>query len=650
MQKQFFLLAILWLAATACRVDSSQYEAVAEPVTVRMQADADLSTDFFAQPFPLETRRNGGHYDLSGFPNPGRSELISVLAEVIEPELQGYGTNAAVYFSFSGPLTFEAAVTDPATAMHGAAAALILNVDPDSPEYLEFSPVLSTFYRGESRFVPPNTLAVLPAPGFPLREDTLYAALVLHDHGLAGQDGPLVQAGALRRALDGTGPWGETFLPLVEALPLVDLEPSSVAAATVFRTMDITGPVFKARDWLYAEGPTAAVTFENEHVSLPGFPSIRGTFDAVRFQHGAAPFTERGQGAFQLNDSGVPMAAGIDRLRLRVFLPDGEPPADGWPVVIYAHGTGGSYDSGVYPEGYRLAEQGIALVSYDQPWHGTRHPDHADGESFCTNNCPMLYTFNLMNPVAARDGFRQSALDAVQLRMALRTLRFRFQGAGPEHHFDASRTYYMGHSQGSTSGPIFVAAEDDGIRAAVFSGPAAGLGLAMLYKTEPIDIPGLFGLVLGDHEGFDAFHPVLSLFQSFVKPADPMNYAVYLAHEPREGATRDLLITEGMLDEFTPPIQAEAFAVAARVQPVSPVYSEIPGMLWRGLAAVEAPFRGNLLNADGASWTGALLQFPDDGHFAIYGNPTAERAYVEFLADKVHALDTPALLDDYGER
>lgn len=643
MPKGFCILPLLFLAIAACGVGSE--EAVsASPVSVRMQVDADLAVDFFAQPFPLETRRGASHYDLRGFPNPFGSELISFLTEVIEPELQGYGTNAGIYFSFTGPLTFEDAVTDASASLRGEAAVLLVNIDADSPEYLQFTPVFSTFYRGESHFAPPNTLALLPVPGFPLREDTLYAAMVLRDYGMRGQNGVLTQPKALQQALAGTGHWGDTFAPLMEALPSTGMEAGQIAAATVFRTMDITSPVFKARDWLYAAGPTAAVEI---HDSEPYgvHRRLRGSFDTVRFQHGEAPFTERGSGAFRLGEDGVPLSAGVDRLRLAMILPAGEPPIEGWPVVVYAHGTGGTYLSGSNT-GYYLAEKGIALVSYDQPWHGTRHPGFED----CSGDCPMLYTFNLLNPPAARDGFRQSAMDAVQLLRGVQDLRFRIGGTGAEHHFDSERIYYMGHSQGSTSGPIFVAAEGAGIKAAVFSGPAAGLGLAMLYKTEPVPIPAMMGLVLGDNEGFDLFHPVLSLFQSFVEPADPMNYARYMASEPRHGAVRDILMTAGLLDEFTPAVQAEAFAVATGVQPVAPVFSPLLGMQWRGLPAMEAPFAGNLRTVDGAGWTGGLLQFPENGHFAISCNTTARASYAEFLAAKVQAGDEPAWLTNYGER
>ncbi len=630
------LLLLGIFLVTACQSSSTE-EAT---VTVRMEAGADLARDFFAQPFPLDTRRVDGHYDLRGFPNPADMQLIRTFVDIIEPALDGYGTNAAVYFSFTGDLRYEDAVTDPAASMRGKASVLLLDVDEDSPEYGSFVPVISRFERGEGRYLPRHTLALLPMPGFPLRENTRYAALVLRNHGLGAVEGSLVQAKALSDALADRGTWAETFAPLVEVLPRVDIARRDVVAATVFRTMGISSPIFKARDWLTENGPA------DYDVTWSGTREVEGTFETVVFQHGKAPYDEPGSGAFRLDENGTPRPAGTESLRFAMRLPSGTPPEDGWPLVIYAHGSGGDYRSGIYPEGYRLSDEGIALVGYDQPYHGTRHP-RFPGPQGCTGDCPLLYTFNILNLAAARDGFRQSALDAVQLMRTM--LTFRETVGGVEHFFNPDKVYYMGHSQGATNGPMFVAAEP-AVKAAVFSGPAGGLTMALLLKTEPLDIPGIFGIVLGDQQGMDLFHPFLNLFQTFVEPVDPLNFARYLGAETRDGQSRDILMTEGLRDAYTPPAQAEAFAIAAGVQPISPVYTTLLGMDLRGLSPMVPEVTGNLVNAAGAAWTGGLLQFPDNGHFSIYCNTTGERAYVGFLVSKVEQGDDPAVIVDFGVR
>lgn len=633
-------LGLLW---TACSNDDDGKKPRAKVIQVRMLADADLDADFFAQPFPLETRRVDGKYSLAGLPNPSSIEIIDFFKQELAKGLDGYGTNAAVYFQFTGDLAFEGSVTDAESSAQGKAAVLLVNIDPKSADYKKFTPVWSHFYRGNSRYLPLYTLAVLPKPGFSLRGDTLYAAVVLRDYGLAGKGGVLKPAPALSQALAGKGVWGETFQPLATALGELGIAPASVAAATVYRTIDVVSPLFKARDWLYAAGPTGDARID-AFLTYGTRKLIRGTFESVRFQHGISPFVDPGEGSFTLDSKGVPQAVANERLRFSLMLPAGSMPAAGWPIVIYAHGTGGDYESYTDDEGWELSAKGIAVVSYDQPYHGPRNPRIED----CTDTCPQLYTFNFLNPPAGRDGFRQSALDAVQLTRAMLDLEFQFNGAGSVHRLDASKVYYMGHSQGSTSGPLFVAAEKT-VKAAVFSGPAGGLTMAFIYKVEPIDIPAIAATVFGDPEAFDIFHPVLNVFQAYSEPADPINYARYVGQEPRDASTvRDVLATEGLIDGYTPPIQAEAFALALRVSFVKPVFQDLLGLKLAGLEQVHSGFEGNLTNIHGLTWTGGLMQFPDNGHFSIYCNLTALDTYVEFLRSK--AATGTARIENLGER
>lgn len=91
-------------------------------------------------------------------------------------------------------------------------------------------------------------------------------------------------------------------------------------------------------------------------------------------------------------------------------------PANGYPIVIYAHGTGGNYRSLVREQSgvaELLAGQCMAGIGVDQIFHGTR--PGAPTES--TTN-PEGYIqnafFNLGNPAAARTNARQSAIDVVQ--------------------------------------------------------------------------------------------------------------------------------------------------------------------------------------------------------------------------------------------
>ena len=76
----------------------------------------------------------------------------------------------------------------------------------------------------------------------------------------------------------------------------------------------------------------------------------------------------------------------------------------------------------------------------------------------------------------------------------------------------------------------------------------------------------------------------------------------------------------------------EALAGAMFVPPVEPVHAALEAHRLRGFEAVTPPVRGNV--ADGAA-TAGLLQFPDDGHFAVFNNEVAELQAFGFLESLV---------------
>ena len=88
-----------------------------------------------------------------------------------------------------------------------------------------------------------------------------------------------------------------------------------------------------------------------------------------------------------------------------------EAPTDGWPVVLYIHGTGGDVAFGHASTAGRLAAQGFAMVSMELPLHGAR----AEGRSFDIG----VSTFNFLNPSAGRANFRQGAIDILSFLDAI---------------------------------------------------------------------------------------------------------------------------------------------------------------------------------------------------------------------------------------
>src|SRR5690606_8339139 len=159
---------------------------------------------------------------------------------------------------------------------------------------------------------------------------------------------------------------------------------------------------------------------------------------------------------------------------------------EGYPLVLYAHGTGGDHRSFVRDgTAAQLARRGVAAMGVDQIHHNERNPTSTD---------PAILFFNFPNPDAARDNNRQSALDVVQQARLVPNLVIPNEGAHAELRmtdtirFDEDQVFFMGHSQGGLNGPIFLAI-DDGARAAALSAASGVLTPSLIHKLEPVPIP-----------------------------------------------------------------------------------------------------------------------------------------------------------------
>ncbi len=310
-------------------------------------------------------------------------------------------------------------------------------------------------------------------------------------------------------------------------------------------------------------------------------------------------------------------------------------PPDGYPIVLYAHGTGGNYRSmlGAGDEAESLGKRCIATIGIDQIFHGTR--PGADG-----GNVELLF-FNVNNPVAARANGPQSAIDVVQQgRLFTDThasVPATVSRTGAELKFDAKRMGFMGHSQGGLNGPMFLAVDDQAL-GGMLSGSGSMIEVALLEKTEPVNVSGLvksvfLGLSVPEYEELDSFHPALSLAQTMVDPTDPLNYVSFIATEPRPGfAPKSVMMTEGVNpdgggDSYAPPHGIEIQAVAMSLPPQNPIIHPIAELAWSDLQPVTIPPEGLSGNLAGGKVSGVLAQWPasqaSDGHYVIYDIPAA---------------------------
>ncbi len=612
--------ALLVCLAAACGDD---------PVTAYFAVPgSSTGDDFYALPFPNDLRRHAdGKLDLSEFPT--NSIIVDTVRQIAERDLDGFGLNAAMFARFSGELD-PATLPSPAVSMTAEASVYVVDIDPDSPAYGERSPVIVTFRPEGTQTIGANRLVVRPYPGFPLADLTTYALVITNRVGAAS--GGDVETDADWNALRGTG--GNDAIAAARTVyqPLFDWldEPGDddaddVVAAAVFTTQDAISIMPKIRKAVYSVAAPVARDLMNPS-NNPTFSVWTGAYDAPNLQTGTPAYITTG-GEIKTDANGDIIVQLSEPLRFAISIPSGAVPLTGFPICIYQHGTTGDWRSFIQDgTAERLAQEGIAVISTDQVLHGPR----GGGVD------PSIAFFNFNNPVAARDNPLQGAADAwSQMRLAI-DLTINDTALSRTVTFDDDRVYFYGHSQGGLTGPGFVAFEPL-VKGAVLSGTGGLFYLNVLDKVEPVNFPDLIATLVRD-EPVDEDNPTLALAQMSVERNDPVNYAQLMVRRLQvapDGTTmlapRNILQTEGFVDQYSPNRGLEAFATALGADiAMNPDAQDIEGITLRGRSTVALPIVDNYGTA-----TVVLAQFNQasgsDGHFVATDIALARTQVKKFL-------------------
>ena len=620
---------------------------------------------FFDQPWPSDLRRDTrGRVVFSGFPNPRGQPILDVYVESMAGVLDGFSPVAAGYLRFTGPLDRSSLPETPLDALASDSALALLDIDPASPERGERKLVSWSFRTSAGVYAPSNTLAFMPALGYPLRRSTRYALVVTDAVRARGE--PVERAAELD-ALLGTGSASAPLQAARTALSdaVSEIERAGVARdeivhLTVFTTNDPVASTETLRDFVVGSFPAPSVdptrlSLVESGASIDVFEGTYGP--SPDFQRGNLPFRDYGDGGeLSFDAAGTPVIEREFDLRFALAVPKAATcpePADGYPIVLYAHGTSGNYRTmlGRGQEAESLGERCIATMGTDQIFHGTRPGAGVDS--------PDLLFFNVVNPVAGRANAAQSTIDLVQQARLFTETHFAIpenvSARGAPIAFDGGKLAFMGHSQGGINGPLFLAV-DDQARGGMLSGSASLLSIALLEKTEPLDVPALvrttfLGLTADEADELDLFHPAISLAQTIVDPADPIHYVARIAREPRPGfGAKSLFMTEGVNpdgtgDSYAPPHGIEIQAVVAGLPPEAPLVHPIAELAWSALAPVDVPASGLSGNLGGGRASGALVQWrasdASDGHFVLYDIPGAMQQATLFVRN---------LMDEPGGR
>ena len=589
---------------------------------------------FFDLPYPSMVRTDAdGRPDLTGFPR--RRGLLAQAIDIVEHERAGFSVLSAVYFRFDGPID-ESLLPAPEASAAETSLVTLIDIDPTSPELGTRLPVAVTFYGDGTSIRASNTLVVRAIPGVQMRPGTHYAAVVRT--GLTNVDGRAIVPSPTFEALkqsEGDPRLVAEYGPLFDSLDAAGIPRAEVLVASDFVTNDPAHELDAMREAVEAvDLPT--VTGWGVDDLRTEYTSYRGTIDTLDFMGDAAPFANFGEGEIQFDADGKPIGGVMRPVHVNVSVPMGTPPPDGWPLVLYGHGSGGDDRThlGSNGEAIALAADGIAVIGFEAALHGDRTPVPVDAENLV-----------LTNAVAGREVLRQTTSDAMLL--------LRVAAAGgfdlPETavaggvHFDTRKLLYMGHSQGAQEGALLVAVEPD--LDAAFLSEAGGGGLITImdrnFGTQPVACAIALALGVPCSE-VNEDHPALACaIQPLLEPADPLAFA---RRYYRESITRtvplNLGMTEGTNDTYTPPRAIEALVASAGIPRVGPEVRDSLGFVLAGVPTIADPAQGNLSTPDG-NVTAGVYQWAGASHFAIYEVPAARDYFTRFLRTAV--TGTPVL-------
>lgn len=607
--------------------------------------------DFFRLPFPNDARVDAsGNLLMDDFPRPGPTllglDLVDLYADALVADFDGFSSVAPVTFRFSKQFEF-ASLGDGANIHY-------IDITPGAPEYGSDRGRSFGYTTGQGLYRCQHPLTMGNSPHEPLLPGHTYAAYLTSDIRSADAEPP-VQDADFAAMLAGSRPSGDAALanawdayaPFRAYLADQSIAAGDIAVAAVFTVQDSVGRALRLAQAVDAEpvpvlsdltlcdtGVPSPCDDGGSRVcgaADPDFHEIHGRFRVPMYQDGTTPFETPADGGGMAITGAFVKQSDADVCFALTIPKTATMPAGGWPVVVYGHGTGGSF-RGVVGSGVAralaTASSPAAVLAFDGVVHGERA-----GQS--TRDADSLM-FNVINPRAARDNNLQGAADVLQALRIPQAADLVVTGAGTIA-LDPAATYYFGHSQGSNVGAPAIAVTDL-TEAAVFSGAGAFLIEGLLNKKSPVDARTGLELLIGEELGRD--HPVMIIWQTYFDSIDPVNFVPLLLRSPPPGVpSKHVLQTWGSNDTYSPQSTLNMFGRGTGLSVAMPVIQDL------GTGTASRPVSLNRSAGDSQQRTGAQFQYvPDgyDGHFVATRNPSAIADWTAFFTSLI-ATGTPTV-------
>jgi len=663
------LVLVTCLVIAGCGDDEPDQNITASDAPVEIQGvqvrfELAAAQAFYDFPFPTDLRRksDGSGLDLSGYPRGGAFPFADLANGyvLLAAKRKGFSPSTVCYFRFHEPIRQSNLPGLPLEALEPDSPIFLVDVDPSSGEYGRRFPLQVRFYTEAKTYQPTNLLALTPLPGFVLRPNTKYAAVVMRS--LDDEDGnPLGSPLALQQVLSGHTPGGtegtrarQVYGDLADFLRQEDIAPSTIAAATVFTTGDPVGDTARIYDYVVSlPVPTLSRPLEKTR-EYETYYVLESSFSAPQYQRGTPPYLFSG-GELVFDRNGHPVKQREEEIPVALAVPKGPMPAEGWPLVIYIHGTGGVttqlVDRGRWPtpdqpppEGtgpaLTFASRGIATAGSALPVHPQR-----------TGLLEGMDFYNILQPPATRDNMRQGMAEQALFLRLLQQLTIdpllcpdTDPSLGVDGHirFDSSLFFSMGQSLGSMVLDIWAAFEEN-LSIVIPSGTGGHYGAAAL---EMGGIPFIdflrFVLDIPEHEEMDLFDPFLNIIMLAWGPIDPIHYARHYWLEPLPARDpKHVFMTQGFYDSYYTPPSQNAFILAAGLQLAGEPFpsgafdriaegygydsprcgyevpcslSTVEAMNMTGLDVAQYPVAGNLISRDGPHVSGVVVEALEDGN------------------------------------
>jgi hypothetical protein len=609
--------------------------------------------DFYRLPFPNDVRLKNGHPDLSNHPSPGSDllgyDIVDRYLRYVEQNTDGFSTYPTVFFRFSTNVDFDSLKA--AGAMHW------VDLTPNAPAgELGFGWGATT---DRNNYICNNAVSIRPPMGAPLASGHTYA-VYLTTVVVDSKKGAFTRADDLAALLGASTPSDASIAAAYPAyksfrdyLAAKKIDPATVLNAAVFTTAHASTTASKlpaavaaaqaptASGWVKCDAgvtsPCPQATGDRACAAAdPNFDELHALVTLPIFQKGNEPYTATTDGDFALAADGTPQPQRTENVCMSLTVPKGTMPAAGWPLVIYAHGTGGSFRSAIN-EGVaaRLASVddgaggkiAMAVLGIDQVEHGPRRGSSTDS--------PDNLFYNFANPAASRGNPLQGAADQLALLAFAQKLNLTTTQSPTGAAIKFGAIAFWGHSQGATEGGISLA-YSPGWTGAVLSGEGASLIDALHGKQSPVDIADALPFVLEESHVVDTGHPVLAILQNAIDPADPLNHAAALTAPATAALLKHVFQPFGIGDSFAPVPTEQTFAIAAALGVATPP-SGVTAVDIGGATPVAVPVGGNL-TVLGKPLTAIVREYQPsgyDGHFVAYKEMNAVADVNHFLADAI---------------